>query len=102
MWDFHFGRESFADKLNLLNSKIRTFRENIRSGPRVAYRAVLNVYYDTAVSNFFEDATYFATRMKFNAYIRSEHSYPLSDLGDIWHMYLTKVIFPPTLIEDFL
>jgi hypothetical protein len=96
LWDYHFDFVSLAEKINELNDKIRTFRDALFStgSRKQAYIAVMSRY-QVAFNRFYAKATEFANRMVMASYLKGvyQQRYPLSSLGDLSHIYLTKVIF---------
>ena len=98
LWNDVFTRESFQDKLGLINDKITRYRKARNKGlnPHIEW---LSGFHPAAKSRFLKKASKFADRFWM---LGSEHRLPISrksshrkadELAYIWQVYLMKKAF---------
>lgn len=101
LWDFHFSKVDFNDKLDDFNKKIRKFRETLQQtgSQKQAYLAMLSFKYQIALTRFYNDADEFVNFMKMGSLLKPKdpNYMKLSDFGTYRHLYFTKLLYKITI-----
>lgn len=92
LWNDVFTKESFQDKLTMINKKITSYREAEAKGknPNIEW---LSKFHHAAKSRFLKRAGKFADRFWMLGSENSFSSHEAKELAHIWQVYLMKKAF---------